>query len=161
MAAENVQRFRAQLLADGEGGAWVVLPIPFDVESAFGARGRVSVCGTLNGASFRNSIFPNGNGTHHMMVNKQLQRDAGTGPDAEVDVVIQLDTASRAEKIPSDFARALAVSAQAANLFREFSDSSKNEFIRWIDSAKQKETREARVKKAVERIEAGKKRVSG
>ena len=67
------QRFKAKLTSRGPGGAWTFLPIPFDVEKAFGSKARVSVAGTMNGCAFQNSLLPQGDGTHQMAVSKDLQ----------------------------------------------------------------------------------------
>lgn len=155
------QRFKVRLEAGGEMDAWVVLPVPFDAAEAFGSRGRISVAGTLNGAPFRNSIFPSGSGSHHMMVNKALQAASGAGPGDEVVVEMARDDASRVDAMPPELGVALAASPDAARTFAALSDSGKNEFIRWIAGAKRAETREERVGKAVIRLAAGKRRVSG
>ena len=161
MAIDSPVSFKSRLTADGEGGSWVVLPIPFDVQATFGSRGRISVSGTLNDVPFRSSIFPGGDGTHHMMVNKALQREADVGPGSEAAVTMAVDTEPRVVEIPADLKDALAATPAAGDRFSGLSDSAKNEFIRWIASAKREETRAARVGAAVERIAAGKRRVSG
>lgn len=161
MSAARSRRFHARLETGGEMDAWVVLPIPFDVASIFGTRGRVSVAGTLNGAPFRNSLFPAGDGTHQMMVNKALQAASGAGPNDEVEVEIARDDAPRVDEMPTDLGDAIARSPDAARTFAALSDSAKNEFIRWVTGAKRAETRRERVAKAVEKLAAGKRRVSG
>ncbi|TRZ56589.1 MAG: DUF1905 domain-containing protein [Rhodocyclaceae bacterium] len=67
------QRFDAELVGRGPKGAWTFLPIPFNVQAVFGSKAGVPVAGTLNGFAFRNSLLPNGDGTHSMAVNKELQ----------------------------------------------------------------------------------------
>lgn len=155
----DLRRFSATLQAKGEGNSWVVLPIPFSVEEVFGSRGRVSVRGSMNGSPFRSSLFPTGDGTHHMMVNKSLQHDSGAGPGATVDVELELDSGSRLDDVPEEFAAALDEAAKAGAFFRTLTDSSRNEYARWIAEAKRPETRSARVSKAIERLLAGKRRV--
>lgn len=71
------QEFEAKLMSKGPGGAWTYLPIPFDVREVFGTKSRVAVAGTMNGFAFRNSLMPEGDGTHSMMVGKELQTGAG------------------------------------------------------------------------------------
>ena len=73
-AKPSVKRFRA-LVERGEGSVCAI-SIDFDVEKAFGKRGRVPVRGTLNGAPFRGSLFPMG-GCHFMVVNRHLREAAG------------------------------------------------------------------------------------
>jgi hypothetical protein len=67
------QKFKARLIAKGPGGAWTYLPIPFDVYQALGSKSRFSVAGTFNEFPFRNSLMPEGDGTHSMMVSKNFR----------------------------------------------------------------------------------------
>jgi hypothetical protein len=60
--------FEGKLIARGPGGAWTFLPIPFGVEQPFGTKARVPVSGTINKFAFRNSLLPEGDGTHSMTV---------------------------------------------------------------------------------------------
>ena len=75
-AKSPVKRFRA-LVNRKEGGDVCSIDIPFDVEKTFGARGRVPVRGTLNGAPFRSSVFRMGGDCHFMVVNRRMREAAG------------------------------------------------------------------------------------
>ena len=59
---------------------WVMIRVPFSTEKAWGMRGLVKVKGEINGFAFRTSLFPDGRGGHRLLVNKQMQRGAGTAP---------------------------------------------------------------------------------
>jgi hypothetical protein len=85
------QRFTAKLLGRGPNTAWIFLPVPFNVAEVFGSKARVAVRGTLNGAPFRNSLLPNGDGTHSMPVNKELMASAKTSVGETVTVVMAVD----------------------------------------------------------------------
>jgi hypothetical protein len=148
------KRFRAKLVGRGPGGAWTFLPIPFDVEAVFGTRARVPVRGTLNGCAFRNSLQPNGDGTHSMPVNRELRRSAAAGPDDLVEVVIERDEASREPEIPTELGEALAGEPEIEALFERLSVSHKQEFVEWINTAKKPETRCRRVDKTLEMLRA-------
>ena len=148
------KRFRAKLVGRGPGGAWTFLPIPFDVEAVFGTRARVPVRGTLNGCAFRNSLQPNGDGTHSMPVNRELRRSAAAGPDDLVEVVIERDEASREPEIPTELGEALAGVPEIEALFERLSVSHKQEFVEWINTAKKPETRCRRVDKTLEMLRA-------
>ena len=102
MAATTTRKkFTARLESIGPGGSWTRMQIPFDAAAAFGSRGRVAVCGTLNGFAFRTSILPNGDGTHHMMLNKALLAGAEASAGERVAVVMERDVASREVATPS------------------------------------------------------------
>ena len=149
ITASDVRRFKALLRPEGPNGAWTFMTIPFDVEQAFGTRARLPVKGTLNGFPFRTSIFPDGKGTHNMMVNKSMQKGAGASPGDTVDVVLSPDTAPRTVKVPADLAKAIAADKASKAAFDAFSPSHRKEYVEWIESAKRPETRASRIAKAV------------
>jgi hypothetical protein len=87
-----MHRFEGTVERGGEGGAWMLIMIPRSVSEALGSRGRVSVVGTVNGFPIKSSIFPNGDGTHHLMFNKAMQQ--GANATAGSRVVVELEAAS-------------------------------------------------------------------
>jgi hypothetical protein len=90
------QNFEVKLMSKGPGGAWTYLPIPFDVQTVFGSKARVSVKGSINGFPFRNSLMPEGDGTHTMAVNKELQTGAKAKAGDLVRVILERDETERA-----------------------------------------------------------------
>ena len=93
----------------------------------------------------------------HMMMNKALLSGAEAGAGDRVDVVMAKDEGGRALATPPDFARALAKSPAAKRTFGAKTDAFRNEYIVWIASAKQDETRKRRIAKAVDLIASGKR----
>lgn len=154
-----LQEFEAILTAKGPGGAWTFLPIPFDVQAIFGSKGRVAVAGTLNGFSFRNSVLPEGDGTHSMMVGKELQAGAGAKAGERVRVAMWRDDEERTVEVPEDFAAALDGDAKVGTFFAGLTASQKKEYVDWIVSAKQAATRTGRIEKALLFLTEGKKRL--
>ena len=144
--------FTAKLVAQGPGGAWTRLDLPFDVEMTFGQRGRVSVKGTINGFSFRTSIFSNGKGRHHMMVNKAMQHGAKAGPGATVRVTLEVDTDAKSVEIPAEIQRALGKNKAARAAFDKLAPSHRREYIRHYGEAKKPETRQRRVEQMIQRL---------
>jgi Domain of unknown function (DUF1905)/Bacteriocin-protection, YdeI or OmpD-Associated len=142
----------------GPGGAWTYLSVPFDVHEVFGSKARVSVKGTINGHPFYNSLMPEGDGTHSMMVSKELQAGAKVRPGDLVQVSVELDTGERKIKVPKDLRHALRATS-AASFFDGLTSSQKKECVDWICSAKQSTTRANRVKRAINMFLAGKKHV--
>ncbi|MFZ0339159.1 MAG: YdeI/OmpD-associated family protein [Terracidiphilus sp.] len=153
------QKFKAKLAAIGPGGAWTILPVPFNVAEVFGTKARVPVAGTMNGFAFRNSLMPEGDGTHRMMVGKELQAGAKARAGDVVSVVLKRDDEERTVDVPAGLTAALKKSKPAATFFAALSPSCKAEYAAWISSAKQAETRTNRVAKAVEMLTKGKKRL--
>ena len=117
MIAHMEKKFRSMLEPRGPGGAWTFLRIPFDVNKAFGSKGRVSVARTINGSGFKSSIFAEGDGTHILWVKKALEERAGVSPGDSVQVSLARDLAKRVVAIPAQFKRALAQSGKARAAF--------------------------------------------
>ncbi len=145
-------RFTARLDAGGESDAWVVLRLPFQVEGAFGKKGRVSVKGTLNGMPFRTSIFPTGDGTHHMMVNKKMQEGAAVHAGSSVEVVMSVDAAPSELALHPEFERALSSDSRARTFFESLPPSAKKAYAFWIATAKKDETKRSRIDAALKRL---------
>jgi Domain of unknown function (DUF1905)/Bacteriocin-protection, YdeI or OmpD-Associated len=151
--------FEAKLRSKGPGGAWTYLPIPFDVEQVFGSKARVPVSGTINGFPFRNSLMPEGDGTHSMMVSKELQSGAKASAGEKVHVTIERDDKKRAVTVPNELRQALLKNPRASSVFAALTDSQKKEYSDWIFTAKQAATKQTRAGEAVEMLAAGKKRL--
>jgi hypothetical protein len=153
-AKPPARRFRA-LVERGEGSVCAI-QIDFDVEKAFGKRGRVPVRGTLNGAPFRGSLFPMG-GCHFMVVNRYLRAAAGVSGGETVPVVMERDDEPRTVEPPADFARALLGSKEAQAVWDKLSYTHRREHVEHIEEARKPETRQRRIEKSVTLLAAGRK----
>jgi hypothetical protein len=151
-----MKQFKTRLTARGPGGAWTFLEVPFSVEKEFGSKARVAVSGTMNGFAFQNSLMPNGDGTHSMMVSKALQAGAKAGAGELVTVAMAVDRSERVVTIPPELKRVLSTNKEAAIAFKAFSYSHRKEFAEWIASAKREETRIIRAEKSIAMITAKK-----
>jgi hypothetical protein len=151
-----VRRFRA-LVRRGEDSEVCAIDIPFDVEKTFGARGRVPVRGTLNGAPFRSSIFRMGGGCHFMAVNRETREGAGVGGGETVSVVMERDEEPRTVEVPADFLRALRADRAAREAWERLSYTHRKEHVRAVEEAKRPETRARRIEKSIALLAAGRK----
>lgn len=147
------KKFKSKLVSRGPNGAWCFMPIPFDVEAAFGKKSRVAVTGSVNGFAFSSSLMPVGDGTHEMMFNKILQTGAKAGPGDEVEVIMEPDLEPRRVTLPEDFKKRLSANGASAK-FAKLAYSHQKEYVRWIEDAKREETRERRIAKALDMIAA-------
>jgi hypothetical protein len=144
-------QFKVKLEAVERGGVFFTLPRR---ESAkFGVRGYLPVTGTINGYSFRSSIFPTGDGAHYMGVNKEVRAGAGIAAGDRVQVMMEEDTAPRTVAVPADLNAALASSASARVLFDKLSYTHRKEYVRWIESARRPETRARRIEQLLKRLQ--------
>ncbi len=152
------KHIRARLIGDGPHGSWARLQIPFNVEDTYGTKGRVPVRAMFGRTEFRTSIFPNGDGTHYLMVNRDMQAAAGTGVNETVSITLWRDSVPDEPAVPRDLAAALAKNRAAGRTFAELPPSARREYVQWIESAKLEQTRAGRVTSAVKLLASGQRR---
>jgi Domain of unknown function (DUF1905)/Bacteriocin-protection, YdeI or OmpD-Associated len=155
-AAPASKRFRATLEKHA-GSAAAMLTVPFDVQKVFGTRARVPVRCTINGFTFRSSIFPTGEGTHYMVVNREARAGAGVEAGATITMTMERDTEPRVVTPPAELARALRRNKAARAAWDKLSYTHQKEHARAVEEAKRPETRDRRVERAIAEISAGKK----
>jgi hypothetical protein len=142
--------FEATLIMDEDSGD-VGVVIPFDVQEAFGKKGRVAVKCTIDGYPYRGSIVPYG-GTYYIGVIKKIRDAIGKTQGDTVHIVMELDEEPRVVEVPEDFARALAGNEAAKKAFEKMSYCHRKEYVEWINEARKEETRQRRIAKAMEKL---------
>jgi hypothetical protein len=153
---DKVFRFQAILEKDDKiTGAGI--PVPFDVQEAFGTRGHIPVKGTVNGIPFRSSLSPMGRGRHYLLLRKEVKEQAGIEFGDAVRVELEYDAEPRDIEPPRDFAAALAKNMRAMARWQTMSYSRKLAVVGQIDDAKQPETRARRVARMVKMLETEQK----
>ena len=152
----NRQEFEVTLLKPPDiDGAYFI--VPFNVPEVYGTKAQVKVRGTIDGYPYRGSIANMGEG-HCMVVKKDIRQAIGKTAGDTVTVVMDIDIEPRIVAVPEDLQQALDNNPEAKKIFDKYSYTHKKEYVEWIEGAKKQETRENRVKKAVEQIAGGKKR---
>jgi hypothetical protein len=109
----------------------------------------------IAGTPYRGSLMPMGDGTYCLGVLKSIQEAAGVGVGDEIVVELGLDTVPRIVEVPADLAAALAVDRKAAAAWEKLSYTNRKEIARSLEEAKKPETRERRLKAALERLRPG------
>jgi hypothetical protein len=94
-----------------------------------------------------------------MAVGKDLQACTKARPGDLVRIVLQKDEEERVVTVPKELEDALRKNQRAASTFAKLAPSHKKEYADWISSAKKPDTKISRVQKAIEMLEAGKKRL--
>jgi hypothetical protein len=146
------KRFKAKLIGRGTNGAWTWVRVPFDVFETFGTRGQVRVAGTINGFPFRRALMPHGDGTHAMVLNKEIREGAGCKAGDMLTIVLDRDLAERTVTVPPELERAFRKAKDARAAYNAMSYSHRRQYAVWVSSAKKAETRVARAAKALEMI---------
>ena len=148
-------RFRVKLEGADNMEVAAMRP-PFDVPTIFATKARVPVRGTVNGYPFRSSLCNMGNG-HFMVVNKEMRAGAKCKAGDIVDVVLQRDREERVVEVPADIKKVIASDKAVQKTWDSLSYTHQKEWVRAIGEAKREETKQARIKKMMEALKAGKR----
>jgi hypothetical protein len=156
-------RFKAKLCRPADSGkirSWGFLVLPKNASAKLPSRGMTAIEGTLNGFPFQATLEPDGQKSHWLKVDRKLSEAAG----AEAGDIVTLDIAPAAEEpepaVPSDLRKALTAAAPKARaLWSDITPIARRDWIHWITSARQPETRARRIKNACSMLAAGKRRV--
>ncbi|HJY19976.1 MAG TPA: YdeI/OmpD-associated family protein [Chthoniobacterales bacterium] len=155
-------RFKAKLLRPAESAkadSWTFLILPKTASAKLPSRGMTAVEGTINGYSFQAVLEPDGQKSHWLKVDRKLREAAG----ADAGDIVTLEIAPAAEEpeptMPADLRKALVAAPKARKLWSDITTVARRDWVHWITSAKQPETRARRIKNACSMLAAGKRRV--
>lgn len=154
-----VLRFEAQLFQHPKTAKTdfqTLLNVPEWVSKQFPSRGMTKVEGTINGHPFRAALEPNTSGSHWLRVNKAMLKGAGAHAGDRVRLAILGPEPE--PTVPADLWVALTASHEAKTLWDDLTTMGRRDWVRWIESAKQPETRTRRVIRTVEQLSSGKRR---
>lgn len=130
------------------------IEIPFDVEKEFGAK-RVKVKAYFDDVEYRGSIVRMGSPCHILGITKAIRNKIGKDAGDTVIVRIEKDDEERVIELPEDMQVLLKENKRAQQFFESLSYSNKRAYYQWITSAKKADTRERRIKQALEKLEQG------
>ena len=155
-------RFTAKLFrpaASAKNGSWTFLSLPKDASAKLPSRGMTSVEGTFNGLAFQATLEPDGQGGHWLKVDRKMREEAR----AEAGDVVTLEIAPVAEepepRVPADLRKALAAAPPGVRkVWSDITPTARRDWIHWIVSAKQAETRARRIRTACDMLAKGKRR---
>lgn len=153
-------RFSAKLLrpaTPAKADSWTFLVLPKNASAKLPSRGMTPIEGTINGFPFRATLEPDGQKSHWLKVNRKMREAVGANPG---DVVtLEIAPAEEEHKVPADLRKALTAAPKARALWSDITPNARRDWIHWIVSAKQPETRARRVDNACKMLAGGKRRV--
>jgi hypothetical protein len=138
---------------------WTFLILPKNASAKLPSRSVTAVEGTINGFPFEAVLEPDGQKSHWLRVDRKLSEAA----DAEAGDVVTLEIAPASKEpepeVPADLRKALGAAPKAKALWSDITPNARRDWIFWITSAKQEETRSRRIKNACSMLTSGKRRV--
>ncbi|AHY45563.1 Bacteriocin-protection, YdeI or OmpD-Associated [Rubrobacter radiotolerans] len=148
--------FRPPKTAVTKTGSRTLLGVPEWISEQFPSHCTTTVEGTINGHPFRAVLEPEATGGHRLRVNKAMLR----GADANAGDTVKLAILGPEPEptVPADLRLALASSHEARTLWDDLTSMGRRDWVRWVESARQTETRTRRVARTVEQLSEGKRR---
>src|SRR5689334_7027265 len=151
MPNSQAKTFRGTLERLRGNLGWVIVRIPFDVKKTWGSA-RPKVRGQVNGAAFRTSVFPEKDGRSFLLINKQLQKDAGIIEGITATFKLEPDTEPREVKIPVEMNQIFSESKRLKKWFESLTYSYHRWIADWIIETKSASSRERRADQIAERL---------
>lgn len=125
---------------------------PFDVHKEFGTKGQIKVVASFDGFEYRGSLATMGHHCHIIGITQKIRSAIEKNAGDIIQVIIKQDTELRTVEIPEDLRSLLDLRPEAITLFENLSFTNKKKYIQWITSAKKIETRERRLREAIEKL---------
>lgn len=125
--------------------------VPFDVEAEYGKK-RVKIKALIDGIPYRGSLVRMGTPYHILLVKKAIRTQLGKQHGDTVRIELEEDTEPRVVEIPQGLAAAFKAEADIQSFFEKLSYTHQKEYVQWITSAKREETRQRRLKKAIQML---------
>jgi bifunctional DNA-binding transcriptional regulator/antitoxin component of YhaV-PrlF toxin-antitoxin module len=146
------QMYTGTVVKDRRGR--VLVPVPFDPDTAWGAKPSHPVAGTVNGMGVRAVIEPLNDG-HGILLGAAWRRDCGIAPGDTVEVVLFPEGPQR-DELGDDIAAALRAEPEAGAFFDSLAQFYRRAYLRWIDATKRRpELRAERIAEVVRLLKAG------
>lgn len=132
--------------------------LPEDISAKLPSRGSVMVYGTLNQHKFQAVLEPDGKLSHWFGIDHATvkQLDLAIADDAELTISPTKEWMEPV--VPTSIKKALAADKEAQKQWDDITPMSRWEWLRWVDSVKTDEARQARPAKLCSMLRAGKRR---
>jgi uncharacterized protein YdeI (YjbR/CyaY-like superfamily) len=146
--------FSATLVKGSSNLGWTIAQVPEEAVKGWITGGRPRVKGEMNGFAFRTSLFPTGNGSYFLLVNKKMQAGAKAKLGSVAKFVLEPDTEERIITIPPELKRVLAEDRTLRKWYEALSEAIRKEISDWILGVKSEEARQRRAEQIAERLMA-------
>jgi len=141
-----------------EIGSRTILRLPVDASAQLPSRGMTLIEGNFNDIPFQAVLEPDGKGSHWFTVDKSLIEDSGMSAGRTVFLAIWPSKDWPEPAVPEDLQSALAATRQAHTLWKSITPMARWDWIRWIRSTRQAETRRRRIEAALDKLGKGERR---
>ena len=113
--------------------------------------------GTFNGHAFQAPLEPDGMGSHWFRVSGTMLKAARAEVGDSVSVAVEPMALWPEPKVPADLAGAFASDPEARRLWMGITPVARWDWIRWIGSTRNRDTRAIRIEKTLSKLRSGKR----
>ena len=138
-------------------GNLLVIRIPLDSSKKLPSRGMVMVRGTINNLNFKAPLEPDGKGSHWIEVSTLLSEEAGVAINETVFLNIEPIKEWIEPEIPEDIMNEI-INSDVLNQWNSINAKSRWEWLRWIRSTLNPDTRNKRINVMCSKLENGDKK---
>ena len=153
---ETTIRFNAQLdrpKATGKNGSGALLSLPKKASTQFPAKGKTMIEGTMAGFPFRAPLEGG-----EIRISQTLLKACNVKEGDAVTVELTRIGDEPEVMVPDDLQEALNKAPKAQSLWKVVTPMARREWVRWIASAKQEETRMRRIEVGIDKLTKGMRR---
>jgi hypothetical protein len=136
-------------------GSRLIIKLPQAASAKLPSRGQVAVSGSINGHDFKTVIEPDGNKGHWISVDGHMgQLKAGGHVEIEIEPVKDWPE----PEVPADLKEALADDPEISEMWQDITPMARWEWVRWVNSTNNTDTRRRRVEVTIGKMHSGKRR---
>lgn len=136
-------------------GSRVFIALPFDPNHCWGEKARHDIHGMINGLPIRGPLVADG-AVYTLLLGPAWRRDNGIAAGMSVTVWL-VPEGPQVATMAADLTTAFADAPAARAFFDSLPTFYRKNYLRWIDSAKRAETRNARIQELMQLLAAGKR----
>lgn len=135
------------------------ITLPKAISAKIASQNATTIEGTVNGFPFREALQADNKGSVYFKINKLAQSTLRANSGESVTVEILRVGNEPEVRVPKEFRLTLASAQKAQRLWVDITPIARRDWIFWICTAKQAETRLHRIKTACSKLSSGMRRV--
>lgn len=144
---------------EGSTEPWAFSRVPPDVSKSVLRRGRMTAVVSVGAVQFGVLMEPDGQLGHWFKWPAEQWAASGLTAGEPVSIQIKAPVAQPEPALPASFAEALAAHADALEVWQKTTVLARIDWVHWMESAKQEQTRQSRASDAIDMLRNGKRRV--
>jgi hypothetical protein len=137
---------------------WTILRLPDEASKQLPSRSQVHVSGTINGSKFSAALEPDGSFGHWLNIADTPLKDVKPGDKMELEIEATANKAWPEPVVPADVQKGIVKNPETIALWARVTPMARWEWLRWINSTNNADTRAKRIIVSVDKLKNGLRR---